>query len=174
MCTPLTNGRALNCYNEAGINKVWIANHSTDATFTTDSTGYYISGATSAETAYFFATDTAHSGLNFTSDISAENGAISKNYVLSLKLIGMDKELLATLAVLERSALTAYVQTNDGKYYALASGARPARVTSSTGGSGTALTDLRGAELEITVSDLNAGLREIDGTLLGTDIAVSN
>jgi len=171
MSCLISTGRALSCFLEGGVAKVWLANYSDTATFAQSPTGL-VTGATSANTAYYFAQDTEYAGVTFAGVHEQGNGAISKDVVLALKFIELDADLLTTLTALSKASLTAYVLSNSGTYYVIGAN-RPARVTASTGGLGTALSDMNGATLEITCKSAN-GIYVMNGALLGTSITVAN
>ncbi len=167
----ISAGRPLQCFIEAGIDNVWLANFNEDAVFTLDPSTNIITGVTSANTAFTFSQDTEYAGLAAPGVHEQLNGATSRDVVLSLKFIDLNADLLTTLQALSKAALTAYIQSNAGTFYVLGA-TRPGRVTASEAGLGTSLSDMNGSTLDITWKSI-LGIQEMDGTLLGTSIPVS-
>ncbi len=166
----ITQGRPLQCFLEAGIDNVWIANFNEDQVFDL-SPANVVTGATSANTAFIFSQETEYAGLSAPGVHEQPNGAVSRDVLLSLKFIDLNADLLTTLQALSKASLTAYIESNAGTFYVLGA-TRPGRVTASEAGLGTALSDMNGSTMDITWKSIN-GIFEMDGTLLGTSITTS-
>jgi len=125
-CLRFNQEVASACRNSApGVSTVYIANHDSILSFTTDAAGVVLSGLTvSGETTgnkcfYEIAQNKNVASFIDTATINIQNGTAISKPKLTIKVQGLEKEKITIYKELLQATVVAIVKTIDGKYYGL-------------------------------------------------------
>lgn len=125
-CLRFNQEIASACRNgQTGISKVWLANYDSLLTFTTDTTGVILSGITcTGETTgekcfYTVAQNKQVAILLDTAAINIQNGTSTSKPKLTIKVVGLDENVLAMFNQLKQASVIAVVKALNEKYYAI-------------------------------------------------------
>ena len=179
MSCLITQGYELTCASVGGVKRVYLGRYEEmEGAFDVD--GVLENVAPLGDTpgtdplnnpVYLFETDIEHSGLEQNGVINRDNGTVSFVSTISLKLIGLNADLIKTMKEISRAPIYAVVEANNGEFF-FAGLESALRATELVASAGTTLEDMSGLMITLEYKSPN-GVVSLDDNIIGTDIPVA-
>lgn len=160
MACLINAGRVLGCNTIAGVEKIWVANYSSNTMATFGSANLITAMTNAPADFYLLEQDVEFGGLNQTGVYS--NNSVSFETSVAMKFIDMDAQLIQLVDQLSKAKIVALIKSNSGKYF-FAGLEFPGRASAGDLSLGVALGDMNGANITIMFKSKN-GVYEIDET----------
>ena len=163
MSCLLTNGYAIGCKSQAGVQKVFIGAWNDTSMGFDFGTNSIIDDFTGATTSFYtFQQPIETSSFTAPAEVNTENNAIQYNQTLTINVQGMNAALLNQIKTLGQGVWRIMILDKNGKYFLMGLNG-PVQVSAIESGLGKVGTDLNGAMITFTSKEVQP-LWEVDAT----------
>lgn len=170
MSCLINTGFTLGCNDVGGVEKLYVGTYDADTDWTISGTNSQITGVTGANTAYLFEQDIEFSGVEQNIVADRNNGTVYYESSVTMKMIGINADLLTSVRALAKAPLYCVAKLNSGEFVVL--GVENAgRASEGTVGTGVAMGDMNGSSMTLMFKSKN-GAYTMDSGVLGTDITI--